>query len=410
MNLRLSIVAVKLFAVAIFCGGCGDDDRNNQDVTQSAQPSIASASPAQISRGQQNQDVRISGANLSGVTAVQMGDGISVQSFSSTSPSEILVRVSASRTTSAGSRSIAVTTAAGTANSSSVFSLSQNVAPIAKFKQDPISPGIDSIVKFDASISEDSNGDIATYQWDFGDGKSGKGKLTTHKYLSAGTYRVQLTVSDRSQATGTVGRELDVVRNKPPVARFSVSPGKGNTSTTFAYDASASDDPDGRIVDFLWKFGDGKTGKGEQISHEYGREGSYETELTVTDNKGSKANLFREIEVEKETGQRCSGKGGHGPGFLFTVVSADRGSRTIVGRFNGGAGCEAYYRCGDIRKGGYPGRSPGTEYWIGTICEFVNLGGGLARIRVSGGRYWPRPGESKLYTWPQLDGCSAPCR
>jgi PKD repeat protein len=408
MNLRLSIVAVKLFAIALFCGGCSDED-NNRDVTTSAQPAISSVSPNQISRGQQNQEVRISGSNLSGVTAVQMGDGISVQSFSSTSATEILAKVSASRTTSAGTRSISITTSGGSATSGSVFSVSQNVAPVAKFKQDPINPGIDSIVKFDASISED-DGDIATYQWDFGDGKSGKGKLTTHKYLSAGTFRVQLTVSDRNQATATVGRELEVVRNNPPVARFSVSPGKGTTDTTFFYDGSASSDPDGRIVDFLWRFGDGRTGSGKQVSHTFNREGSYETELTVTDNKGSKANLLREIEVEKEQGQRCSGKGGHGPGYLFTVVSADRGSRTIVGRFNGGAGCEAYYRCGDIRKGGYPGRSPGTEYWIGTICEFVNLGGGLARMKVSGGRYWPRPGESKLYTWPQLDGCSAPCR
>ncbi len=409
MNLRLTIVAIKLFAVALFCGGCNEEDKN-RNVTTSGQPVISAVSPAQISRGQLNQEIRIAGSNLSGVTDVAMGDGITVQSFNSLNASEVQVRISVSRTTSAGARTITLNTSTGTTSSSTHFSISQNHAPVAKFKQDPISPGIDSVVKFDASISEDTNGDIATYQWDFGDGKNGKGKLTTHQYTSVGKFRVQLTVADRNQATSSAGRELEVVRNKPPVARFSVSPGEGTTSTTFSYDASASSDPDGSIVDFLWKFGDGKSGEGKQISHTYRSEGSYDAELTVTDNKGSKANAFREVEVEKEQGQRCSGKGGHGPGYLFTVVSADRGSRTIVGRFQGGAGCEAYYRCGDIRKGGYPGRSPGQEYWIGTICEFVNLGGGLARIKVSGGRYWPRAGESKLYTWPQLDGCSAPCR
>jgi PKD repeat protein len=410
MNLRLTIVAIKLFAVALFCGGCSDEDKKNQNITNSAQPIISSVSPSQISKGQINLDVRISGSNLGGVTQIAMGDGITVHSFNSPNASEIQTRVSVSKNTSAGMRSITITTSTGSATASSLFAVSENVAPVAKFKQDPISPGIDSVVTFDASISEDPNGDIATYQWDFGDGKSGKGKKVTHKYKAPGKYKVQLSVTDRSQANDTVSKDVEVVRNKPPYAHFSVTPGNGTTSTSFSYDASASNDPDGRITDFLWKFGDGKSGSGQRITHTYNREGSFNVELIVTDNKGSKANTFRDLKVEKETGQRCSGKGGHGPGYLFTVVSADRSSRTIVGRFQGGGGCEAYYRCGDIRKGGYPGKSPGTEYWIGTICEFVNLGGGLARMKVSGGKYWPRSGESKLYTWPQLDGCSAPCR
>ncbi len=409
MKLRLPIIAVKLFAVALFWAGCSDDD-NTSNVTTTAQPVIASASPAQLSRGQSNQEVRISGSNLSGVTAVQMGDGVTVQEFNSTSASEIAVKVNVARNTSAGTRTITVTTAGGSATSSSAFSVSQNVVPTAKFTQNPINPGIDSVVTFDASNSEDPDGNIASYIWDFGDGKTGKGKIETHKYTTPGTFKVKLTVTDRNQAADSSSRDLEVVRNKPPVAHFTVSPGNGTVSTTFNYDGSSSSDPDGRIVDFLWNFGDGRTANGKQASHKYSREGSFDVELTVTDNKGSKANTSRELEIEKERGQRCSGKGGHGPGYLFTVVSADRNSRTIVGRFNGGAGCEAYYRCGDIRKGGYPGRSPGTEYWIGTICEFVNLGGGLAQMKVSGGKYWPRPGESKLYTWPQLDGCSAPCR
>ena len=201
MNLRLSIVAIKLFAVALFCAGCSDDDQNNRNVTTSAQPVISSVSPTQISKGQLNLDIRITGTNLSGVTEVAMGDGITVHSFSAPNASEIQARISSSRNASAGARTLTVTTSNGTNSSSTVFSVSQNQAPIAKFKQDPLDPGIDSVVKFDASISEDSNGNIATYQWDFGDGKSGKGKLTTHKYLSAGKFKVQLTVADHNQAT-----------------------------------------------------------------------------------------------------------------------------------------------------------------------------------------------------------------
>ena len=48
----------------------------------------------------------------------------------------------------------------------------------------------------DASASSDADGSIVSWDWNFGDGNSASGEVLSHTYASAGTYTVQLTVSD----------------------------------------------------------------------------------------------------------------------------------------------------------------------------------------------------------------------
>ncbi len=60
---------------------------------------------------------------------------------------------------------------------------------------------------FDASGSSDSDGSVASYSWDFGDGDSGIGMQTAHPYSSAGPRTVTLTVTDNQGATGTTTRQ-----------------------------------------------------------------------------------------------------------------------------------------------------------------------------------------------------------
>jgi len=53
-----------------------------------------------------------------------------------------------------------------------------------------------SEVTFDASNSLDTDGIIANYTWDFGDGSIGYDSLVVHNYVESGTYTVVLTVVD----------------------------------------------------------------------------------------------------------------------------------------------------------------------------------------------------------------------
>ena len=55
---------------------------------------------------------------------------------------------------------------------------------------------VGEIVYFDGSKSEDPDGAIESYEWDFGDGTTDSGVTVEHEYLEPGQYTVTLTVRD----------------------------------------------------------------------------------------------------------------------------------------------------------------------------------------------------------------------
>lgn len=63
---------------------------------------------------------------------------------------------------------------------------------------------------FDGTASSDSDGSIATYAWDFGDGNTGSGSLISHTFAAAGTFTVMLTVTDDDGATDSASQEVSV--------------------------------------------------------------------------------------------------------------------------------------------------------------------------------------------------------
>ena len=163
-------------------------------------------------------------------------------------------------------------------------------------------------------------------------------------------------------------------------------------------------------MDYRWDFGDGKRGKGEDVEHIYDEQGNFDVVLTVEDNSGLTSKLEKGVEVDKEQGRKCNPRANAMTPYLFTVVTADRARRTIIAQFDQDYGCVPFYRCGDIRKGGLRGGSPGTEHWVGVMCEFIDLGGGRAQIKSVLGNYWPADGEGKFYTWAQKDCSTSVCR
>lgn len=68
--------------------------------------------------------------------------------------------------------------------------------PEADFTWQPAYPEADEKVSFDAGNSEDPDGDIESYSWEFGDGGEESGQKATYAFSRAGTYMVQLTVTD----------------------------------------------------------------------------------------------------------------------------------------------------------------------------------------------------------------------
>lgn len=83
-------------------------------------------------------------------------------------------------------------------------------APMASFTASPTSGTAPLGVVFDASGSSDPDGHITSYNWDFGDGSTGTGVITSHTYSSTGAYTVKLTVTDNESATSSASQVVSV--------------------------------------------------------------------------------------------------------------------------------------------------------------------------------------------------------
>jgi PKD repeat protein len=152
---------------------------------------------------------------------------------------------------------------------------------------------------FDASSSNDPDGNIDSYQWDFGDGNTDDTVTTRHTYTGNGTYTVQVTVTDNDGATAKSSQEITVTApgNNAPVASFTASTTSGPAPLLVTF-TSTSSDPDGDSLTFTWVFGDGSNaGTGETVSHTYSNASTYTVVLTVDDGNGGADTASQEITV-----------------------------------------------------------------------------------------------------------------
>jgi probable HAF family extracellular repeat protein len=140
-------------------------------------------------------------------------------------------------------------------------------------------------VSFDGSASTDADGDVLTYDWDFGDGTTGAGATPEHMYAGEGTFAVSLTVTDPAGARSVATTSATII-NRAPVANAGGAY-LAAEAEVISFDGSASGDPDGQPVAYAWDFGDGETGMGASPTHAYRDDGSYTVTLTVTDPFGA---------------------------------------------------------------------------------------------------------------------------
>jgi len=88
--------------------------------------------------------------------------------------------------------------------------------------------------------------------------------------------------------------ETDEGENLAPVAQF----GFACDATACSFDASTSADADGTIIEHMWSFGDGMTGGGVTVEHNFTEAGSYGVTLTVVDDQGTSDSLVQTVSVD----------------------------------------------------------------------------------------------------------------
>lgn len=171
--------------------------------------------------------------------------------------------------------------------------------PIASFEVVPPTPTRGVPAAFDAAGSQDPDGVVVAYRWDFdGDGTidlETSQQTASYTYAQWGDHPTELQVVDADGDTSAPFRII-VEINDPPVAQFSLS--AFDASEMEAIDFSdCSRDADGELVEWQWDFGDGATSAQAAPTHPYEHAGTYTVTLTVTDDAGTSAQTSATITV-----------------------------------------------------------------------------------------------------------------
>ncbi len=145
---------------------------------------------------------------------------------------------------------------------------------------------------FLVSFIDQSQG-AETWEWDFGDGSPVSTlQNPTHTYWNPGFYTVKLTVSADNPPFC-----MDSIIKIEFIKISEINPGfTQNDSTTCQYVGVTYTDTsyaNTSIVNSEWHFGDGATGTGQIITHQYANSGTYSVELVVTDALGCEDSITK---------------------------------------------------------------------------------------------------------------------
>ncbi len=154
------------------------------------------------------------------------------------------------------------------------------------------------------------DGMLVSWLWTFGEGGQSTVQHPAYTYAEAGTYPVTLTVEDDAGLTASLTMEIVVVQPdqpEPPLPAFDYV--MDGLSVTF--DDTSSDD--GVIVAWLWEFGDGAVATLPSVVHTYDQAGTYQVQLTVTDDEGLSASVSQTIVLDDMPAT-------HPPDAAFTFI------------------------------------------------------------------------------------------
>jgi PKD repeat protein len=171
-------------------------------------------------------------------------------------------------------------------------------------------------VPFDGSASEPGSSPISGYEWNFGDGTTASGAVTSHVYNASGVYQVTLTVTDQ-EGFATTGGPVEITVMEGTVPQPTPTPGQPVPATPVpettsepppegsqppepvlnyplqasvgqevTFDGSGSRPGSSPIASYEWDLGDGTTASGAIVTHVYSTPGNYPVTLIVTGQDG----------------------------------------------------------------------------------------------------------------------------
>jgi len=159
-------------------------------------------------------------------------------------------------------------------------------------------------VKFDASESFSTDGNITSFKWKFSDdGSTSSSKITEHTFMQSGSFEVKLKIQDESGAEKEKVINIKVhelqqklqaqITTNPPLKEEKIS---GNTPLSVEFNAQQSK---GEIINFKWDFDNDQEfdAFGEKVNFTFRQAGMFPVLLQVEDNKGETADTTIKVEV-----------------------------------------------------------------------------------------------------------------
>jgi PKD repeat protein len=161
--------------------------------------------------------------------------------------------------------------------------------PVANFEANLLTGTVPLTVQF----TDTSTGPPTTWNWIFGDfGADNTSSLQnpSHMYTTAGSYSVNLTVTNASGSNTLIKTNYITVNMPAPVANFTGTPTTGPAPLSVSFTDSSTGSP----TSWNWIFGDtgaGNTSTLQNPSHTYTNAGTYSVNLTVSNAGGSNSTL-----------------------------------------------------------------------------------------------------------------------
>lgn len=185
-----------------------------------------------------------------------------------------------------------------------------NNAPIA-YHDGPYFGWIGMPVSFSASESFDSDGEIVSYHWDFGDGSTSVDAESSHIYENEGTFTIILTVEDNEGRTNIAETYAIIValHNAPTTPEVTI-PTHSGADYTFSI---ISSDPDGDSICYHIDFGDGSEKTTPYFSsdvmvstsHSWKEAGTYVISIYAEDATGEVSeSVTLQVDISEQVGSK----------------------------------------------------------------------------------------------------------
>jgi PKD repeat protein len=174
--------------------------------------------------------------------------------------------------------------------------------PTGTFTVSPTPAPSNVDVFFNASAVQWSGRTITSYAWNFGDGTTGSGVTTTHKFAGVGTYSITLTVTDSGGATAQltpVSLQVGSAGSNGQAA-FTITPTAPRVGQQVVFNASTSQpSTGGTIVNYRFSYGDGtvEDSANPVQSHTYGAAGTTTVTVETRDSNGKTSTATQTLTI-----------------------------------------------------------------------------------------------------------------